>query len=279
MRTRTIHRSCRRRVDGDDEDPEDDRRDQREHRLEEVQPVRVQVDCELLVVVEQLLRVRHGGTQYRRRDLHVVASERTDTPVVQWPSWTRRALLGDLDAEQRAAVTTPSTLVAVIAAAGSGKTRVLARRIAYRVATGTADARHTLALTFTRQAAGELRRRLRAAGLRESIEAGTFHSVALGVMRQRWADEGRPAPNVTNDRHRLIAEVAGRCPVDTIAAERSWCAARGIEPDGYVAAARAAKRHCGVPPATVAQVLADYETDQAPSRRHRPRRPAAGADA
>ena len=169
-------------------------------------------------------------------------------------------LLGDLDAEQRAAVTTPSTLVAVIAAAGSGKTRVLARRIAYRIATGTADARYTLALTFTRQAAGELRRRLRAAGLREWVAAGTFHSVALGVMRQRWADEGRPAPNVANDRHRLIAEVAGKCPVATIAAERSWCAARGIEPDGYVAAARAARRHCGIPPATVAHVLAGYET-------------------
>ncbi len=170
------------------------------------------------------------------------------------------ALLGDLDAEQRTAVTTPSTLVAVIAAAGSGKTRVLARRIAYRVAAGTAEAHHTLALTFTRQAAGELRRRLRAAGLRERIEAGTFHSVALGVMRQRWADEGRPAPHVTNDRHRLIAAVAGSCPVDTIAAERSWCAARGIEPGGYLAAARAAKRHCSIPPASVARALADYET-------------------
>jgi DNA helicase II / ATP-dependent DNA helicase PcrA len=169
------------------------------------------------------------------------------------------ALLGDLDAEQRMAVTTPSTLVAVIAAAGSGKTRVLARRIAYRVAAGSAEARHTLALTFTRQAAGELRRRLRASGLREWIEAGTFHSVALGVMRQRWADRMRPAPNILNDRHRLIAGVAGRCPVETVAAERTWCTARGIEPDGYVAAARASNRRCGVPAATVAEVLADYE--------------------
>jgi DNA helicase-2/ATP-dependent DNA helicase PcrA len=168
-------------------------------------------------------------------------------------------LLGDLDAEQRTAVTTPSTLVAVIAAAGSGKTRVLARRIAYRVATGSAEARHTLALTFTRQAAGELRRRLRASGVREWIEAGTFHSVALAVLRQRWADENRPSPHVTNDRHRLIAGIAAGCPVDTIVAERSWCAARGIEPAAYVAAARAVNRRCNVPPATVAQVLSDYE--------------------
>jgi ATP-dependent DNA helicase UvrD/PcrA len=166
-------------------------------------------------------------------------------------------LLGDLDAEQRAAVTTPSALVAVIAAAGSGKTRVLARRIAYRVTTGSADARHTLALTFTRQAAGELRRRLRASGLRESTHAGTFHSVALGVLRQRWSDQGRLAPNVTNERHRLIASIAGRWPVDALVAERSWSAARGIDAAGYVAAARAANRRCAIPPANVSEVLAD----------------------
>ena len=58
-------------------------------------------------------------------------------------------LLTDLDADQRRAVTTESRLVAVIAGAGSGKTRVLTRRIAYRIATDTADARYTLALTFT----------------------------------------------------------------------------------------------------------------------------------
>ena len=88
-------------------------------------------------------------------------------------------ILAGLDAAQVAAVTTPSTLVAVIAGAGSGKTRVLTSRIAYRLATGTADADHTLALTFTREAAGELRRRLRRSGVRDHVEAGTFHAVAL----------------------------------------------------------------------------------------------------
>ena len=69
------------------------------------------------------------------------------------------ALIADLDADQRAAVTTESRLVAVIAGAGSGKTRVLTRRIAHRIADETADPRHTLALTFTRQAAGEMPKR------------------------------------------------------------------------------------------------------------------------
>lgn len=168
-------------------------------------------------------------------------------------------LLHDLDAEQRAAVTTPSTLVAVIASAGSGKTRVLTRRIAYRAALETADARHTLALTFTREAAGELRRRLRRSGLREPVEAGTFHSVALGVLRQRWSDTDRPAPAIINDPDRLLAEVAEGIPVPALVAERGWLAARALEPSEYSAAARAEGRRVGVPPQRVEGALARYE--------------------
>ena len=87
-------------------------------------------------------------------------------------------LLHDLDEAQRRAVTSPARPLAILAPAGSGKTRVLTRRIAYRVATGRPTPRHVLALTFTRKAAGELRERLRALGLRESVAAGTFHGVA-----------------------------------------------------------------------------------------------------
>src|ERR1044072_9256163 len=119
------------------------------------------------------------------------------------PDRPSAALLGDLTPTQAAAVTTPSTLVAVIAGAGSGKTRVLTRRIAHRIANGTADARHTLALTFTREAAGELRRRLRPSGVRDHVEAGTFHAIALGLLRQRWADLDRRPPTIVADRDRL----------------------------------------------------------------------------
>jgi DNA helicase-2/ATP-dependent DNA helicase PcrA len=168
-------------------------------------------------------------------------------------------LLGDLDEQQRAAVTTESTLVAVVAAAGSGKTRVLARRIAYRVATKSADAGHTLALTFTREAAGELRRRLRILGLRDHVEAGTFHSVALGLLRQRWVDQAKPAPAIISDRERLIAEIADGTPVDVLATERTWSAARGIPAGAYVRAARQVNRRIGVPPDRIADALERYE--------------------
>lgn len=154
-------------------------------------------------------------------------------------------LIADLDADQRSAVTTESTLVAVIAGAGSGKTRVLTRRIAYRIATGSADARHTLALTFTREAAGELRRRLRSLGLREHVEAGTFHSVMLGLLRQRLADTDRPPMTVLADRRRLVGAVldsGDRRGIDDALAEIDWAAARGTRPDDYARAARRAGR-------------------------------------
>src|SRR5262245_17804779 len=150
--------------------------------------------------------------------------------------------LGDLDPDQVAAVSTPSTLVAVIAGAGSGKTRVLTRRITYRITAGTADARHTLALTFTREAAGELRRRLRRGGLRERIEAGTFHAVALGLLRQRWLELDQRPPTVVGDRERLLAEVAAGIPVATLASEADWAGARGVTAEDYPEAARAAGR-------------------------------------
>ena len=152
-------------------------------------------------------------------------------------------LLAGLDPAQVAAVTTPSTLVAVIAGAGSGKTRVLTTRIAHRIAIGTADARHTLALTFTREAAGELRRRLRRSGVRDHVEAGTFHAVALALLRQRWADLDQRPPTVVGDRERLL----GRGRRRRAARRRSPRRPTGPRPgasraDGYVAAARAAGR-------------------------------------
>src|SRR5205823_12527883 len=83
-------------------------------------------------------------------------------------------LLGGLNPSQRRAVITDAAPLAILAGAGSGKTRVLTRRIAYRVHKGSAEARHVLALTFTRKAAGELTSRLRALGVRDGVVAGTF---------------------------------------------------------------------------------------------------------
>lgn len=174
------------------------------------------------------------------------------------------ALLADLDADQRRAVTAGSTLVAIIAGAGSGKTRVLTRRVAYRIATETADARHTLVLTFTREAGGELRRRLQHLGVNDQITAGTFHSVANQLLRQRWADLDQAPRTVVDDRARIIGSLpefsssAARGDLGAIVDAVSFATARGLSPEAYVSAVRNGAVRSLHEPELVATVLRAY---------------------
>jgi DNA helicase-2/ATP-dependent DNA helicase PcrA len=176
------------------------------------------------------------------------------------------ALLDGLDEEQRRAVTSSALPLVVLAPAGSGKTRVLTRRIAYRVATGEADPRHVLALTFTRKAAGELTDRLRRLGLRGESTAGTFHAVAWGVLRTRWLDERREAPTLLDRKGRLLVELAPKVPgrsartvAGDLATEIEWAKARMITPDTYAEAVASAGRRTPLRAEVVAEVYAAYE--------------------
>lgn len=172
-------------------------------------------------------------------------------------------MLYGLDAEQREAVTTTAAPLAIIAAAGSGKTTVLTRRIAYRVAQGTAHPQHVLALTFTRDAAAELKRRLRRLDIREPIEAGTFHGVALRLLRDRALAMNRPAPQVANDRQRLAREVLSELKLQAepygALADLDWAKARMVAPDRYEGAIRITRRRSALPPARFADFVAAYE--------------------
>jgi DNA helicase-2/ATP-dependent DNA helicase PcrA len=182
------------------------------------------------------------------------------------------ALLGDLDARQREAVTSPAAPLAIIAPAGSGKTRVLTRRIAYRVREKSADARHVLAVTFTRKAAGELAQRLRHVGVDATLTAGTFHALALAQLRGYAADRHRPPPNVLDRKARVLAPLLGvsgpeaALAVADVAGEIEWAKARLITPDRYVVAARAAARRSARAPDAVADLYARYEHEK--RRRH-----------
>lgn len=173
-------------------------------------------------------------------------------------------LLHDLDESQRRAVTSHARPLAILAPAGSGKTRVLTRRIAYQVATEEADASHVLALTFTRKAAGELRDRLRALGLREGVAAGTFHGVAWAQLRARWSDEGRPAPALLTRKGRLLGDLVGRGgpTVAQLAAEIEWAKARLVGPAGYVEAVAEARRRLPVAAERVAELYDGYEQEK-----------------
>ena len=131
-------------------------------------------------------------------------------------------LLVAMDADQRAAVTCPETATVIHAGAGSGKTRVLTHRIAYRIATGSAAAERVLAITFTREAASEMRRRLQHLGVArdlQSVTVGTFHAIALALLRQRLSDLHKPMPAIINNRQQLLLAAIGDHPLSTRARE------------------------------------------------------------
>ena len=98
--------------------------------------------------------------------------------------------LAGLNEEQRTAVTAGARAVAVVAGPGTGKTKTLVARIQYLVEQG-ADPSGIMAVTFTNQAAGEMRQRLEAALGTAPVQAmtiGTFHAICL---RQLTAQRGR----------------------------------------------------------------------------------------
>lgn len=75
----------------------------------------------------------------------------------------------------------------IVAGAGSGKTRVLTRRIAYILAQDAARPSQILALTFTRKAAGEMKERIAALVGEDRARwlwMGTFHSIFIRFLRE-----------------------------------------------------------------------------------------------
>jgi DNA helicase-2/ATP-dependent DNA helicase PcrA len=179
-------------------------------------------------------------------------------------------LLEDLNDSQREAVTTTTGPLAIVAGAGSGKTRVISRRAAYAIETGAVPADQILLVTFTDKAAGEMVERMAALGHR-GVLARTFHAAALAQLRHFWPSrhDGAPLPAILDSKLRLLVPLIGRLPggyrftpakdlADTI----EWAKVRRVRPESWV---RAGGDRAPIPADLFARVYRDYERAKADS--------------
>jgi DNA helicase-2/ATP-dependent DNA helicase PcrA len=177
-------------------------------------------------------------------------------------------LLVGLTPEQREAVMSPSRRLLIRATAGSGKTHVLTLRIQRRISDEDIAADQVLAMTFTRKAGDELRRRLSKAGIRD-IRAGTFHRAALSLVNQ-YRDDNHLKPLVLEaNRRRLVNALAvqlresGELKLEDwqlprLEQEISWALSQGFNGALYAKNVRKLRRDAPLPPSQFADVLDRY---------------------
>lgn len=179
-----------------------------------------------------------------------------------------RDLLAALDPDQRAVAEHLRGPLAVLAGAGTGKTRAITYRIAHGVRQGVFAAPNVLAVTFTSRAAAEMRSRLRSLGV-AGVQARTFHSAALRQLRYFWPTAiGGSTPQITEYKARLIGQACARMGlagdrmlIRDLAAEVEWAKVSLVDYRSY--ADRAAQTMRDIPgnlaAGEVATLLRVYE--------------------
>ena len=123
-----------------------------------------------------------------------------------------REIIARLNPEQTRAVTTTDGPVLILAGAGSGKTRVLAHRVAYLIGVKGVPPWRILAVTFTNRAAAELRERIvRLVGeAGKEVEAGTFHALCARLLRREGEAIGLDRRFLiydTDDQNQLMKQI------------------------------------------------------------------------
>jgi DNA helicase-2/ATP-dependent DNA helicase PcrA len=127
-------------------------------------------------------------------------------------------LLADLNPPQLEAVTHGDGPLLVLAGPGSGKTRVITRRVAYLLRQGVKPY-HILAITFTNKAAGEMRKRIDELIPGNRVWISTFHSMGARLLRM-YAERLGIDRNFTiydqTDRNRLVKSAVEDSRIDTV---------------------------------------------------------------
>ncbi|MSR31804.1 MAG: ATP-dependent DNA helicase [Gemmataceae bacterium] len=171
-------------------------------------------------------------------------------------------LLEGLNEAQREAVLHGEGPLLILAAAGSGKTRVITRRIAWLLHQGVRDY-SILAITFTNKAAGEIRKRVEEIVPGHRVLLSTFHSFGARMLRQ-YADR------LGLDRNFTIYDQQDRVRMIKIAMEDASIPADRFKPESVMGAISRAKNQLLSPDKyldrahdffsrTVAQVYPGYE--------------------
>ena len=176
-------------------------------------------------------------------------------------------LLADLNDAQLEAVRAVEGPLAIIAGAGTGKTRVISRRAAFAIATEVVRADQVLVVTFTDKAAGEMADRLHGLGL-PGVTARTFHAHALSQLRFFWPlhHDGAPLPALLDSKLPLLGRIARRLPghyrftpAKDLADEIEWAKSRRVGPGSYERAAQDARREPPIPVDLFVRAFGDYE--------------------
>jgi len=127
-------------------------------------------------------------------------------------------LLKDLTQAQQDAVTHRFGPLLILAGAGSGKTRVITRRVAYLLSQGV-RAHNILAITFTNKAAGEMRQRVEQLVPGNRVWVSTFHSLGARLLRQ-YGDRLNIDKTFTiydiDDRNRLVKDALATAGLDDV---------------------------------------------------------------
>lgn len=127
-------------------------------------------------------------------------------------------LLADLTADQQAAVKHGEGPLLILAAAGSGKTRVITRRVAYLLQSGV-PAHRILAITFTNKAAGEMKNRVEKLVPGNKVWVSTFHSLGARLLRQYGERLGFDR-NFTiydmDDRNKIVKDALEASGIDNV---------------------------------------------------------------
>lgn len=132
-------------------------------------------------------------------------------------------ILHNLNEAQRRAVTSEAADLLVLAGAGSGKTRVIAHRVAWLLRVLKISPQSMLTVTFTNKAANEMRGRIENIADQNlgDFWCGTFHGISHKLLRRHWNEAGLRKEFAildSEDQHRVIKRIIKSLSID----ENKW---------------------------------------------------------